>query len=72
MEEPVFTAKVRYLKNYISQESAIISTPMSRNLLVRMSWSRASNAADISNNKSWIGYSVLSELSILLMTLNRL
>ena len=58
MEEPVFTEKVRYLKNYISQESAIPSTPMSRNLLVRMSWSRVSNAADRSNNKSWIGDSV--------------
>ena len=52
MEEPVFTAKVRYLKNDISQESTIPSTPMSRNLLVRMSWSRVSNAADRSNNKS--------------------
>ena len=52
MEEPVFTAKVQYLKNDISQESAIPSTPMSRILLVRMSWSSVSNAADRSNIKS--------------------
>ena len=68
MEELVFTAKVRYLKNDIIQESAIPSTPMSRNLLVRISWLRLSNAADRSNNKSCIGDSVSSELSILLMT----
>ena len=37
--------------NDISQESAIPSTHISRNLLVRMSWSRVSNAADRSNNK---------------------
>ena len=68
MEEPVFTAKVRYLKNDISQESVIPSTPMSRNLLVRISWSRVSKAADRSNKKSCIGDSVSSELRILLIT----
>ena len=55
MDVPVLTAKVRLVKNEISQSNAIPLITISSNRLINMLWFNVSKAADKSRSSNCVG-----------------